>query len=429
MLDTHSLHSIESSLLATVFYDSKALALYDDEVFSHHINKKVYNILKGLNDIDTNALYDVVRASLKGDEKDHLDTIVSYGAIVNADKYVAMIKKHNTKAKIQEKVHLLQSKINDDSFDSKSLIQEISRLQNQNYENKTKTLKDMCEDYKEYIAHIDDKGISYGDNLRQLDKATNGLKGGEFVIIAARPGVGKTTLALNIASNIINNNKHVSFISLEMSSNELIAKLMSSRADIYLNTLLSGDINKDHFASIKSKMLTSLDILSKTKLNIITENPNIQKLEILLKEKAQKKELDVVVIDYIGLMQNDNKNIKERHLQIADISRRLKLLALELNISIVCLAQLNREIDKQTDKTPNLSHLRDSGAIEQDADTIIFLSPYSQAKNDKFNFAKVTQTKLTIAKNRHGEQASFVLDFNKAKSRFELHVEEQEFQA
>ncbi|MBQ8552158.1 MAG: replicative DNA helicase [Clostridia bacterium] len=227
-----------------------------------------------------------------------------------------------------------------------------------------------------------------------LDKVLVGMGKSDMIIVGARPGVGKTSFVLNIASNVARDSKKaVCIFSLEMSAQQLVSRLLSSEALVDSHNIRSGELTDEDWSKLAhaSATLSECDILIDDTTGITATG---------MKAKLRRvKNLGLVVIDYLQLMQSDRK-IDNRVQEVSDISRNLKLLAKELMVPVICCAQLSRnpESRKGNEKMPMLSDLRDSGAIEQDADIIMFLSrDYYQTDPEKQNVADVV-----VAKNRHG---------------------------
>lgn len=226
-----------------------------------------------------------------------------------------------------------------------------------------------------------------------IDNLLVGLGKSDLVLVGARPGMGKTSFCLNIATNIARKtSKAVCIFSLEMSSTQLVSRMLSSEALIESGTLRSGTLSADDWNKLAhaSSFLSECDILIDDTTGITVTG---------MKAKLRRvKNLGLVVIDYLQLMQSD-KNTDNRVQEVAEISRNLKILAKELNVPVICCAQLSRGPESRTDKRPMLSDLRDSGAIEQDADIVLFLyrDEYYNSDPEKQNTAEVI-----VAKNRHG---------------------------
>ena len=238
-------------------------------------------------------------------------------------------------------------------------------------------------------------GMSTG--LRDLDKKINGLNKSDLFLIAARPAMGKTAFALNIALNVAKKyNKTVACFSLEMSREQLTMRLLANESFVELGKLLTGKLSEEEW----TKLAMASAALSQTDLRVY-DNPSITVAEINAKCRRLDN-LGLVVIDYLQLMQGSGygKASDNRVNVVSDISRSLKIMAKELNVPVICLSQLSRGPEGRTDKRPLLSDLRESGAIEQDADEVIFLyrDEYYNENTEEKGVAE-----CIVAKNRHGE--------------------------
>ena len=228
-----------------------------------------------------------------------------------------------------------------------------------------------------------------------IDNVLAGMGNSDLILVGARPGMGKTSFALNIATNVaLQTGKNVCIFSLEMSAEQLVNRIISSEAMIDSYALRTGNLNDDQWVEIAN----ATSRLAGT--NILIDDTSGITVTGMKAKLRRVQNLGLVVVDYLGLMQSDKKT-DNRVNEVADISRNLKVMAKELNVPIICCAQLSRGPENRPDKRPMLSDLRDSGAIEQDADTVIFLyrSEYydSDANDEEGSIAEVI-----IAKNRHG---------------------------
>lgn len=235
--------------------------------------------------------------------------------------------------------------------------------------------------------------------LGDLDRAILGLNGGDLVIIAARPGMGKTSIALNIARHVgKTSGKTVAVFSLEMSREQLVTRLLSSEALVDGKKLQTGRLNDEEWRRIAS----ASSVLSATDIRI-DDNPSLT-VAAMNAQCRRLKNLGLVVIDYLQLMQSagsDNSWSNESRVQaVSDISRMMKIMAKELNVPVLCLSQLSRASTKRPDKRPQLSDLRESGAIEQDADVVVAL--HREGYYDEA-YENPNEVELIILKNRRGE--------------------------
>ena len=246
-------------------------------------------------------------------------------------------------------------------------------------------------------------GLSSG--LRDLDMKINGLNKSDLLLVAARPAMGKSAFALNIAVNVAKKyNKTVAVFNLEMSREQLAMRLLASESFIEMQKLATGKLNEDEWA----KLCMASAALSQTDIRI-DDNPSVTVADINAKCRRLDN-LGLVVIDYLQLMQGSGygKNSENRVTVVGEISRSLKIMAKELNIPVICLSQLSRAVESRNDKRPILSGLRESGAIEQDADSVMFLyrdEYYNENSEDK------GLAECIVAKNRHGETGTVKLQW------------------
>jgi len=248
--------------------------------------------------------------------------------------------------------------------------------------------------------------------FRDLDEKTAGLQKGDLVIIGGRPSMGKTALALNMAQHLaVENHEPVAVFSLEMSTAQLVMRLLCSEAKVDSSRVRKGFVEKHEW----HKLTNAAGRLHEAPI-FIDDSANIGVLEMRAKARRLKMEhgLSLVVVDYIQLMRG-RSNMERREQEISDITRSLKALAKELDVPVIGLSQLNRGVEMRTDKRPTLADLRESGAIEQDADVIIFLyrdSVYSKNREDR-------SAELIVAKQRNGPTGTIKVTFLDKSTRFE----------
>jgi len=227
-----------------------------------------------------------------------------------------------------------------------------------------------------------------------LDKTIVGLGPGDLVILGARPGMGKTSFAMNIAANVAKSeNKAVCVFSLEMSAEQLATRMLSSEACVNSYALRSGNLQNDDW----TKLAGAASRLSKC--NILIDDTSGITVTGMKSKLRRVKNLGLIVVDYLQLMKSEKKT-DSRVVEVSEISRGLKLMAKDFGVPCICCAQLSRGTEKDK-RRPALSDLRESGSIEQDADLVMFL--YSDAYYDRENPEKKGQAECIIAKNRHGE--------------------------
>jgi replicative DNA helicase len=249
----------------------------------------------------------------------------------------------------------------------------------------------------------------------RLDNLTSGLQKSELIILAARPSMGKTALALNIARNAaVDANVPIAMFSLEMSKEQLSMRLLCSEARIDSSRLRGGFFSMEDWR----KLTDAAGVLSDTSI-FIDDTPDISAMEIRAKARRLKMEKDIglVIIDYLQLMKG-RMSAERRDLEISEISRSLKALAKELDVPVMALSQLNRMLEQRNDKQPKLSDLRESGALEQDADVVAFIYR-DEIYNSDGNNPKKGTADILIRKNRNGPTGEATLTFLDSYTRFE----------
>lgn len=257
-------------------------------------------------------------------------------------------------------------------------------------------------------------GISRGvpTGFTELDELTNGLHGGQMIVIAARPGMGKSTLGLDFLRSCSIKNRLSSVVfSLEMSKSEIVMRLLSAEAKIKLADMRSGRMSDDDWTRLARRMSE----ISEAPL-YIDDSPNLTMMEIRAKARRlkQKADLRLVVIDYLQLM-TSGKKVESRQQEVSEFSRQLKLLAKELEVPVVAMSQLNRGPEQRTDKKPMLADLRESGAIEQDADMVILLHRPDAFERDD---PRGGEADLIVAKHRNGPTRTVTVAHQLHLSRF-----------
>ncbi len=255
--------------------------------------------------------------------------------------------------------------------------------------------------------------------FRDLDRVLAGLHRGDLIIIAARPSVGKTAFALNLAVNAGKKGVSVAVFSLEMSSDQLVQRVLCSEARIDSHRMRTGTLREDDWTQISGAMgrLAECDIW-------VDDTPSLSILELRAKARRQfrNKEKGLIVVDYLQLMQPQGRRTENRQTEIAEISRGLKILAKELNIPIVALSQLSRAVEQRTGKRPQLSDLRESGAIEQDADVVVFIHrdafPRADDSEREDGLPPRGEAEIIVAKHRNGPTDAVRMAFREEYTMF-----------
>lgn len=300
----------------------------------------------------------------------------------------------------------------------------------------TKVLAQKLEEYMVGLSKSSTgtlTGVNTG--FTDLNALTHGFQKGDYVIVAARPAVGKTAFALNLALNIASkNNKAVGFFSIEMPSRQMMMRLVAAQSYVSYKSIQTSRLEKKDQVNVRD----ALSLLSSIPL-YIDETPGIKVSDIVLKTRKLKQEnpnLAAIFIDYIGLI-TTHKKIESRQLEVSEISRTLKELARELDITVVALSQLSREVEKRPSKRPSLSDLRESGGLEQDADVVMLMfredyyieqgtlkakdsqyGSYYETLKEKPSPLAPSLIDVMVAKNRNGEVGVATLIFFKSCSNF-----------
>jgi len=399
---------IEKAVLYYIIFD-KADYLIQEDDFVVDRNKKIARAINELRQEKQEVSMISVKSRIRANQNQVLEYLSKIGDNIygsNADELYDKLIKLSQKRKMFNLAHEILKNIENEDITvySQKVIEKINDITNQTEKELT-----LTEQLVNTVTQIENNWKNKSDyslytGLFDLDKKMCGLHNQELTIIGARPGVGKTTLALQIAEKIASNDKDVLFISLEMSEVQLLQKMIARDGNINSYKMKMGTLEDEDFDTITEVASR----LSQMSININTKIRNVQQIELQCRKLRNKDKLDLVIIDYIQLLKSNEKfTIREQ--EVADISRRLKLLSLELDVPIVALCQLNRNADSGE---PTLADLRESGSLEQDADNILFL--YQENGQDTEN----NITTIKIAKQRTGETGKVKVKFDKGKSAF-----------
>lgn len=352
---------------------------------------------------------------------DLMDAIPS---VVNVEAYIEIIKEKSIQRELLKKIQDISNKILDNKLSFPDLIAHAEREITEVL-NKRQTI-DLSR-----IDHLTDKVLKLvetnknkaGEGLTGLDtgfaelnRITFGFQPGELIILAARPAIGKSALALNLATRTCEKaGSYVAFFSLEMGMDQIMMRLYSSYSGLTLNKIRSGKLSDNEMALLFAAK-HKLD-----KFNLFfgeAGKTDVEEIVAVCRRMKREGKLDFVIVDYLQLL-STTKRFTNRVDEVSKISRQLKLLATELGIPVLALSQLSREVEKRDDKRPVLSDLRESGSIEQDADIVMFLHRESPKEGeDTTKQTKSAKTEIIIAKNRQGMTGSFNLVFDGAHSMF-----------
>ncbi|CAI8003144.1 Replicative DNA helicase [Geodia barretti] len=267
----------------------------------------------------------------------------------------------------------------------------------------------------EKLFHKQERFLGIPTGFMDFDHMTSGLQPGNFVIIAARPSMGKTTLVLNMAQNIaIDQERPVAIFSLEMPAQDIVMRMLSAESRIDFGRLRTGNFSEDYWRPLTeaASRLSEAPILINDNRGLTVQSLRAEGRRL----KGEHGDLALIIVDYLQLLRGTGR-YNQREQEISEISRSLKVLAWELNVPIVACSQLSREVERRPDKQPQLSDLRESGAIEQDADIVAFL--YREDYYEEEDAGERVEANLMIKKQRNGPTGTVVLYFTKKQMRFE----------
>ncbi len=372
--------------------------------------------------------------------EDVLIEILSTNPLSNSEAYIEEIKEKAVKRELVKLTSVIKDVAVEQDMPSDDVLDIIQKkLYEISMDSSTKEFRESQEIVTATIAHIHEMkkrgnngvvGVDTG--FRELNEHTSGFTEGQLIIVAARPAMGKTSFVLNMAQKALNDGRGVAIFSLEMPAEELMLRMLSAKTSIPLQNLKVGDMSDEEW----SNLTRATDEIASQKLFVDDDGMlNINQMRSKLRKlKMQHPEISLMIIDYLQLMNGTGG--KDRHLEVSEISRGLKLLARELQLPIIALSQLNRLVESRHDKRPTLSDIKDSGSIEQDADIILFVyrddvyrmreekekEKRAKAEGKEYKstyFEKPEEeTELIIGKNRNGPIGVANIIFQKRFTRF-----------
>jgi len=422
----------EQSILGAILIDNealpKALEIINSDDFYKQSHRKIFRAMVEL--FDRNEPIDLITLTDYMKRSDEIDAVggVSYlSSLVNMVPTAANVKYHS---KIIREKGLLRSllksateiasKVYEDNLEAEDMVdyaeKSIFDISDKRVKTSFYTLKEVIKSSFEMIELLYDKketitGVPSG--FRDFDELTTCFQKGDLIVVGGRPSMGKTAFALNIAQHVgLESREPVAVFSLEMAKEQLAFRMLCSEAMVNSNSIRKGFIKKEdwHKLTAAASKLTGAPIF-------IDDSSAITVLELRAKARRLKMEhgLSLVIVDYLQLMRGRG-SFERREQEISDISRSLKALAKELSVPVIAVSQLNRSVEQRRPPTPILADLRESGAIEQDADVIVFL--YRDEVYNKDNPANKGQAEVIIAKQRNGPIGKVNLTFNSSCTRF-----------
>lgn len=427
----------EQAILGSVISDPKCLDEISDRISPEYFyipqHKEIFGAISSMYElsqsIDFISLLEKLKTSGTYDEtggKAYLTQLVqTVPSSANVLTYVSIVREKYYARALMGAANGIIKDINDNAMDSGRLLdsaeqrifeirsgRDISGLTHIRTVIETETFDRLTkmtdpETREDYI------GIPSG--IGELDKMITGLNKSDLIILGARPGMGKTSFALNIARNVASSGRTVCFFSLEMTRDQLAQRVLSSEAGIKSEKMRTGELEGDEW----TRLAQAGDQLSKTEL-YFDETSDITVQQMKAKLRRMRK-VDLVIIDYLGLM-HSAKPTDNRVQEVSEITRSLKIMAKELKVPVIACAQLSRATEaKGKSHKPALADLRDSGSIEQDADIVLFLyrdTYYDSEKNDDQDMGDPSKAECIVAKNRHGETGTIPLHWDGQFTRF-----------
>lgn len=420
----------EVSFLSAIYINTTVL--YDNDIvasdFYHDSHKEIFEALR--EEAETNKAIDLISLVSRLEDKKVLKAVggatyvskvvASENTIVHAKKHAKLIKDASKSRHLMKMCYATLAQVEDRKSPTEILShmeQEFTNiiqdtLQYQGY----KEMKEMTSETYDLIIACntgDSKVTGIPSGFKYLDKLITGFKSEQLIILAARPGVGKSALALNIAYNIAKRGDQVGIVSLEMSTDELVTRLIATESKIQGQDLQNGHLTEKEIGLLGQH----IDKLNNLKI-CVDDSPSSSWAAIKSKSRQLKRlnKLDILIVDYLQLINLGEGNKKNKYEEVTEISRGFKMLAKELHIPVILLSQLSRQVEQRTgaDKEPKLSDLRDSGAIEQDANVVMMLERNVSSEDPE----DIKIAKLYIRKNRGGSCGIVDLDFDASITTF-----------
>lgn len=421
----------EKAVLGSAFLSKTALQKICDELSPEHFyseaNAKIFETLQELNDEDkpiditivTNKLSEKKILSQVGNVEYLSEIIDSVPSASNVEYYINIVKEKMIGRKIIETA----TDIANDAYASEDSIYDVLenaemkmlRIGNMRKTSEFQRIQDVAYRAQENLEKLAEQGseiTGLATGFSEFDKLTAGLQPSQFIIIAARPAMGKTAFALNLATYAAtHSNKSVAIFNLEMSAEQLANRILQSLGQIDGGKMRTGRLEHNDWKRLNE----AISQLSDTNL-FLDDTPGITIGEIRSKCRRlanSDKGLGLVVIDYLQLITGPSKSAGNRQQEVSDISRNLKTMALELGIPVIALAQLSRAVEQREDKRPIMSDLRESGSIEQDADIVSFLYRDDYYNKEARRDDNASISEFIIGKNRSGPTTTVELLFKK----------------
>ena len=433
----------EQSVLGSAFLSKYALQKMCDELirddFYIESHMKIFDALKELNDegtpVDITILTDKLEKnktlSSIGNIEYLLEVVNSVPSAANIEYYIGIVHEKSVLRKLIDVSNdiILESysesgNINDILDNAEMKILNVVKTRKSSEFHKIQDVVFKAQENLEKLSKQSGEITGLATGFYEIDKLTSGLHENELIIIAARPAMGKTAFALNIATNVSKvTNKGIAIFNLEMSAEQLVTRMFSSLGQVDGKKLRTGKLDNNDW----TRLSEGISRLANTNI-YIDDTPGISIGEIRSKcrrQAASKEGLALVIIDYLQLISSSSKYSGNRQQEVSEISRSLKTMALELGVPVIALAQLSRAVEGRDEKRPLMSDLRESGSIEQDADIVSFLYRDDYYNKEARMEGNISISEFIVAKHRNGPTDTIKLLFKKNTSTFENYAEEE----
>ena len=434
----------EQSVLGAAFLSKYALQKICDELtrddFYLESHIKIFDVLSDLNNEGIPADITIVTDRLEknktlasvGNIEYLLEVINSVPSASNVDYYIKIVHEKavlrrliNVSNEIASDSYLDNGSVNDILDGAEMKILNVVKTRKSSEFHKIQDVIYKAQENLEKLCNQKGEITGLATGFYEIDKLTSGLHENELIIIAARPAMGKTAFALNVATNVAKTTKKaVAIFNLEMNAEQLVSRMFSSLGQVDGNRIRNGKLDNNDWA----KLSEGISRLADTNI-YIDDTPGVSIGDIRSKCRrlaSSKEGLALVVIDYLQLVSGSNKYTGNRQQEVAEISRSLKTMALELGVPVIALAQLSRAVEGRDDKRPLMSDLRESGSIEQDADIVAFLYRDDYYNKEARMDGNISISEFIVAKHRNGPTATIELLFKKNTSTFANYSKEDE---
>ena len=426
----------EIAVLGCIMFDNRlftsVIDMLSHEDFYNPKNSAIFEALEKLYKKSSAMDYTTLVSCLEADEvldkaggPEYIANIVTYSySTANIDAYVELVKKASLKRKAIDRFKQLVELGYDASIDaneyitqSENVVYELSKSK------KTGELESVVDTLETVKRNIERNARNQGTitgldtGFNNLNNITLGLQPSNLIILAARPAVGKSAFAMNLALNVAERGKSVAVFNLEMSADQLAERIIASDSYVDLTTIRSGKLNAKQNIAFSN----SYDKIKKLNLWFDDSGNNtVEDIRTKCRKLAATRGLDFIVIDYLQLINVSSSKGRSRNEEVSEISRSLKLMARELNVPVLALSQLSRKVEEKSrsDRRPGMADLRDSGAIEQDADIVTFLYREGYYEKNTDNKEVNPLTELIVGKNRSGSTGTLYFSFSGKIAKF-----------